>query len=116
VPADQAGIQNDGWGRLITLCAWDFGEVEGYGFETPYGPRLPVSRLPQTAPLFALISGGPDRTRQTSCLEARNNRPQGDDLIRTVSIGEVQKARAIGIEECAGAQPVQRLQPGHGAV
>jgi hypothetical protein len=111
VPADQAGIQNDGWGRLIALCAWDFGEVAGYGFETPYGPRLPVSRLPQTAPLFALISGGPDRTRQTSCLEARNNRPQGDDLIRTVSIGEVQKARAIGIEECLEPNQYNAFNP-----
>lgn len=26
IPADQVGIQNDGWGQLITLCAWDFGE------------------------------------------------------------------------------------------
>jgi hypothetical protein len=114
VPADQAGIQNDGWGRLLTLCAWDFGEVEGYGFETPYGPRLPVSRLPQTATLFALISGGPDRTRQTSCLEARNNRPQGDDLIRTVSIGEVQKARAIGIEECLEPNQYNAFNPDTG--
>jgi hypothetical protein len=114
VPADQAGIQNDGWGQLITLCAWDFGEVEGYGFETPYGPRLPVARLPQTAPLFALISGGADRTRQTSCLEAKNNRPQGDDLIRTVSIGEVQKARAIGIEECAEPNQYNAFNPDTG--
>jgi hypothetical protein len=111
VPADQVGILNDGWGRPVTLCAWDFGDVAGFGFETPYGPRLPLSELPQTAPLFALISGGPDKVRSTSCLQARNNQPQNDDIVRTVSIGEVQKSRNLGIEECEGENEYNAYNP-----
>lgn len=101
VPGDKVGISTDGWRQPFKYCAWDFGPNPTRGFATSYdGITNSITDTPMTEVLFALISGGANKQVETTCNQAKLNQAQSDDVVRAVTLAEVQSARGTGIEKC----------------
>lgn len=95
IPSTSAAAKTDAWGTAIGYCAWDNGTTVT---TTPANPPQPLANLvylsgdnPATTSsvVFALISAGPDKTFNTTCVQARANTPQGDDGIRRMTVAEI---------------------------
>jgi hypothetical protein len=83
VPASSGAPKTDPWGTPIKYCAWDNGSVNASpGRFTGANPAL------QTSIQFAVVSAGPDKVFNTTCLQALSG-AQGDDGVRTVSVAQI---------------------------
>lgn len=83
IPASSGAPKADAWGTPIMYCPWDNGSTNAStGRLTGANPAL------QSSLQFALVSAGPDRTFNTTCILARTA-AAGDDGIRRMTIAQL---------------------------
>jgi hypothetical protein len=84
IPATSGSPKVDAWGSKIMYCPWDNGSVNNPVAHRKLGanPALPNSIQ------FALVSAGPDKTFNTSCVQAQIG-ANGDDGVRTMSVTQL---------------------------
>lgn len=83
IPASSGAPKTDPWGTAIKYCPWDNGSTNSSaGRLAGDNPASPASLQ------FALVSAGPDKSFQTSCVEAKTG-AQGDDGLRTISVSQM---------------------------
>lgn len=70
----------DAWNTNFGYCAWNNGAVTAAA-----GLISGVAVGYNAAPLFSIISAGPNKTFETTCAQAAANTPQGDDVLFTVN-------------------------------
>jgi hypothetical protein len=83
IPAASGAPKADAWGTAIKYCPWDNGSSNASsGRLTGENPALPSSFE------FALVSAGPDKTFNTSCIQAKAN-ALNDDGVRSMSVAQL---------------------------
>ena len=87
VPATSGAPKTDAWGSKIKYCPWDNSSLSVA--TTTSAGWLPgvYPALPSTVQ-FALVSAGPDKTFNTSCLQAIAG-AQGDDGVRVMTVAQL---------------------------
>lgn len=88
----------DNWLQAIRYCPFDHGSAwdDNAYFQGSADPA-------QSAVVFALISLGPDQKERTNCADAYAKKAYGDDIVKVVTLSEIQKARLRG-DTCTDTQ------------
>lgn len=95
-------ITQDPWGVEYGYCVWDMGSVSGAsscGSGTGYldGADNPVEGEPQSLTSLAIISAGPNKTFETTCLDYVDTTTDvmtvtGDDIVHRYTYAQADKA------------------------
>lgn len=83
IPANSGAPKTDPWGKAIKYCPWDNGSIN-----TSTGRLSGDNPAIQSSIQFALISAGPDKVFQTSCVQAKTG-AQGDDGVRSMNVAQL---------------------------
>ena len=98
-------ITQDPWGVEYGYCVWDMGSVSGAascGSGTGYldGADNPVEGEPQSLTSLAIISAGPNKTFETTCLDYVDTTTDvmtvtGDDIVHRYTYAQADKATSL---------------------
>lgn len=83
IPATSGAPKADAWGTAIKYCPWDNGSTNASA-----GRLTGANPAAQSALQFALVSAGPDKTFNTTCLQAKTA-ATGDDGIRVMNLAQL---------------------------
>ncbi|MEY4593361.1 MAG: hypothetical protein RIR18_2256 [Pseudomonadota bacterium] len=87
VPATSGAPKTDAWGTTIKYCPWDNGATNAsVGRFTGVSSALPASIQ------LIVISAGPDKTFNTTCVQAVAGIVNGDDGTRTLTVTQMNLA------------------------
>lgn len=90
VPATSGAGKSDPWGTALKYCVWDNGVTNSSsGRLNGDNPANPASIQ------LAVVSAGPDRKFDTSCLQAKAGTAQGDDGVRNLTVGQLTQAAGL---------------------
>jgi type II secretory pathway pseudopilin PulG len=83
IPSTSGAPKADAWGATLKYCPFDNGSTN-----SSVGRLTGDSGSTQSAIQFVLVSAGPDKTFDTTCIQARTG-AMGDDGVRSMSVAQL---------------------------